>query len=64
MRAIGRSVMKAELFLAVIAALCLVGAAVALVVQRVEPAATTAVNTEQDEPVSRPLPAGPRAFQP
>lgn len=63
MRAIGPSIVKAELFLIVIAALCLVGAAIALVMQHVEPA-TTVVTSEQDEPVSRPLPAGPRAFQP
>jgi hypothetical protein len=52
------------LFLIAIAALCLVGAVIALVVQYAEPASTTAVSSGQEEPVSRPLPAGPRTFQP
>lgn len=64
MRSIGLSLVKAELFLIAIAALCLVGAAIALIAQRSEPASTTTVNSEQREPVSRPLPAGPRTFHP
>jgi hypothetical protein len=68
MRSIGASLVKAELFLIVIALICVVGAAIALIVQYTQPGSTTAVNSEQQEPasrpVSRPLPAGPRAFQP
>jgi hypothetical protein len=64
MRSIGASLVKAELFLIVIALICVVGAAIALIVQYTQPASTTAVNSEQQEPVSRPLPAGPRTFQP
>ncbi|WP_068023982.1 hypothetical protein [Rhodoplanes sp. Z2-YC6860] len=61
MRVIGPNLVKAELFLIVLAALCLVGAAIALIAQHSEPTSTTA---EEREPVSRPLPAGPRTFQP
>jgi hypothetical protein len=64
MRSTGQGIVKAELFLIAIAALCLVGAVIALVVQYAEPASTTAVSSGQEEPVSRPLPAGPRTFQP
>ena len=64
MRSIGPSFLKAELFLIAIAALCLVGATIALIAQHSEPATTTVVNSEPQEPVSRPLPAGPRTFQP
>jgi hypothetical protein len=67
MAAIGRSVAKAEMFLIVLAALCVVGATVALVVQYTEPvppaANTETTATEQDEPARVPLPAGPRKFQ-
>jgi hypothetical protein len=72
MAAIGPSVAKAEMFLAVLAAVCVVGAAVALFVQYTEPIPTTAntaantettAATEQDEPARVPLPAGPRKFQ-
>ena len=63
MRAIGASLVKAELFLIAIAAFCLIGAAVVLIVQRSDPYAITAVTSEQEEPASVPLPAGPRKFQ-
>jgi len=63
MRSIGFSFVKAELFLIAIAALCLVGAAIALIAQHSEPASTATVSSEP-EPVSRPLPARPRTFQP
>jgi hypothetical protein len=68
MAAIGPSIAKAEIFLIVIAALCIVGAAAALVVQYTETISTplhteTTATTEQDEPARAPLPAGPRKFQ-
>ena len=64
MRVFSASLVKAEWFLIVIALICLVGAAIALVVQYTAPTSTMAVNSDQEEPVSRPLPAGPRTFQP
>jgi hypothetical protein len=59
---------KAEMFLIVVAALSLIGATAALVVQYTTPvqqSATTATTAtiEQDEPARVPLPAGPRKFQ-
>lgn len=68
MAAIGPSIAKAEMFLIVIAALCLLGAAAALVVQYTVTASTpphteTTAAIEQDEPARVPLPAGPRKFQ-
>jgi hypothetical protein len=62
MRTSGHGFAKAELFLIALAALCLVGAAVALIVQRTEPVATTLLTSEQAER-SVPLPAGPRKNQ-
>jgi hypothetical protein len=62
MDAIGRNAAKAETFLIVIAALCLIGAAVAIVVQYTEPV-TALVTSKQEEPARVPLPAGPRRFQ-
>jgi len=68
MFAASSSVAKAEMFLIIVAALCLVGAGVALVMQYTQaistphPTETTAA-IEQDEPVRVPLPAGPRKFQ-
>ena len=56
---------KAELFLIAVAALSLIGASAALVVQYaapVTPPETTAA-IEQDETARVPLPAGPRKFQ-
>ena len=59
---------KSEMFLIVLAALSLIGATAALVVQYTAPVAqsatiaTTAI-IEQDEPARVPLPAGPRRFQ-
>jgi hypothetical protein len=53
------------MFLIVVAALSLIGATAALVVQYTAPApqpATTAT-IEHDEPPRVPLPAGPRQFQ-
>ena len=68
MPAAGPSFAKAEMFLIVVAALSLVGATAALVVQYTAPMtqpATTAATSiiEQDEPARVPLPAGPRKFQ-
>jgi len=68
MATIGPSMAKAEMFLIVIAVLCLLGAAVALVVQYTEtisvpPHTETTAAIEQDEPARVPLPAGPRKFQ-
>jgi hypothetical protein len=59
---------KSEMFLIVLAALSLIGATAALVVQYTVPVtqpATTATTAtiDQDEPVRVPLPAGPRKFQ-
>jgi hypothetical protein len=59
---------KAEIFLIVVAAVSLIGATAALVVQYTGPvtqSATTATTAtmEQDEPARVPLPAGPRKFQ-
>jgi len=62
MRTSGPGFVKAELFLIALAAVCLVGAVVVLIVQRAAPIATTALSSEQAEP-SVPLPAGPRRFQ-
>ncbi len=66
--ATGPSAAKAEMFLIVVAALCLVGAAATLMVQHTAPASTpsikdTTATAESDEPASVPLPAGPRKFQ-
>ncbi len=68
MSAIGASVAKAEMFLIVIAVLCIVGAGTALVVQYTQAISTpphheTTAATEHDEPARVPLPAGPRKFQ-
>jgi len=68
MPAVGPSFAKAERFLVVVAALSLLGATAALVVQYTVPdtrSATTATSAaiEQDEPARVPLPAGPRKFQ-
>ena len=68
MPAAGPSFAKAEKFLIVVAALSLLGATAALVVQYSAPvarSATTAATAtiEQDEPPRVPLPAGPRKFQ-
>jgi hypothetical protein len=68
MPAAGPSFAKAEMFLIVVAALSLVGATAALVVQYTAPvtrSATTATTAtiEQDEAPRVPLPAGPRKFQ-
>jgi hypothetical protein len=62
MRTSGPGLVKAELFLIALAALCLVGAAVALILQRAEPAAATILSSEQAEP-SVALPADPRKFR-
>jgi len=63
-----RSFAKSEMFLIVVAALSLLGATGALIVQSAAPAAQSATTeasatVEQDEPVRVPLPAGPRKFQ-
>jgi len=67
MASIGASAAKAEMFLIVIAVLCIVGASAALVVQYTEAIPTpnneTTATVEQDEPARVPLPAGPRKFQ-
>ena len=68
MPAVWPSFAKAELFLVAVAALCLVCATAALIVQYAAPVtrpATTATieQIEQDEPARVPLPAGPRKFQ-
>ena len=64
----GSSIAKAEMFLIAVAALCLLGAGAALVVQytgmmSIPPPTETMAATEQDEPARVPLPAGPRKFQ-
>ena len=68
MAAVGWSVAKAEMFLIVIAVLCLLGAGGVLIVRYIEPISApphteTTAATEQDEPARVPLPAGPRKFQ-
>ena len=68
MAVVGSSVAKAEIFLIVIAALCLLGAGATLVVQYMETTSTpphteATAATEQEEPAPVPLPAGPRKFQ-
>lgn len=67
MASIGASAAKAEMFLIVIAVLCIAVASAALVVQYTKaipvPNNETTATVEQDEPVRVPLPAGPRKFQ-
>lgn len=67
MASIGASAAKAEMFLIVIAVLCIAGASAALVVQYTKaipmPNNETTATVEQDEPARVPLPSGPRKFQ-
>jgi len=65
MPTVGPSFARAEMFLIVVAALSLIGATAAVVVQYTAPVtqSETTAAIEQDDPARIPLPAGPRKFQ-